>query len=175
MKSTRSASNTSPTNKCPLPDSSGHFRTQMRCQCGLRRTLTPATKSGHFNLLTTRPAITASLAHDMSECVKDVSEQNVNHVLELDTPPLSAPTHVGTAALGCPAPQVYRAATCEGPAKHRPAILSTSVLPATPAPTATLPRMPRSRPPAPVSPPLSAANATPPCKARTSPPSASDT
>src|ERR1700686_5299954 len=40
MKSTRSASNTSPTNKCPLPDSSGHFRTQMRCQCGLRRTLT---------------------------------------------------------------------------------------------------------------------------------------
>src|SRR5258708_38817558 len=40
MKSTRSASNISPKNKCPLPDSSGHFRTQMRCQCGLRRTLT---------------------------------------------------------------------------------------------------------------------------------------
>src|SRR5882762_2979162 len=39
-KSTPSASNTSPRNKYPLPDSSGHFRTQMCCQCGLRRTLT---------------------------------------------------------------------------------------------------------------------------------------
>jgi hypothetical protein len=39
-KSTPSASNTSPKNKCPPPDSSRHFRTQMRCQCGLRRSQT---------------------------------------------------------------------------------------------------------------------------------------
>src|ERR1700687_6094670 len=63
----------------------------------------------------------------------------------------------------------------EGAAKYRPSVLSTSVLPATPAPTAPPPRKPQSRPPASASPPLSAANATPLYKARTSPPSASDT
>src|SRR5882762_3662240 len=53
-KSTPSACNTSPKNKCPLPDSSGHFRTQMGCQCGLRRTLTHLLVRNPHQALTAR-------------------------------------------------------------------------------------------------------------------------
>lgn len=58
-RSTRSTSNTCPRHICPLPILGGHFRTQMRCQSGPKRTLTNELKASEKQIFVAHSILVA--------------------------------------------------------------------------------------------------------------------
>jgi len=83
-RSTRSTRNTSPRNICPLPILGGHFRTQTRCQSGLKRSFANELKASEKQIF---------VAHSILVALKTFVFAIVTQLTIFDWPELRSPTH----------------------------------------------------------------------------------